>query len=171
MRAGQPKRSTCRIETTRSSQVTDTEPPHRTPAREPNRPAQNVMVAFEPEAQCGSRDSMVAVRHGHDGRPHWDRGRRRSRRLEPRRVRHLVGFWCPEHGDVELPEGWEYLAAGDNFVTRRVKGQRGVLDAVATSRPPPSPSPQARCSCPKPDDQRCTSRSRHHCRAARRSAS
>ena len=31
------------------------------------------------------------------------------------------GLWCPEHGDVELPKGWEYLAAGDNFVTRRVK--------------------------------------------------
>ena len=31
------------------------------------------------------------------------------------------GLWCPEHGDVELPEGWEFLAAGDNFVTRRVK--------------------------------------------------
>ena len=32
-----------------------------------------------------------------------------------------LGLWCPEHGDVELPEGWEFLAAGDNFVTRRVK--------------------------------------------------
>jgi hypothetical protein len=31
------------------------------------------------------------------------------------------GLWCPDHGDVELPEGWEFLAAGDNFVTRRVK--------------------------------------------------
>jgi hypothetical protein len=31
------------------------------------------------------------------------------------------GLWCPEHGDLELPEGWEFLAAGDNFVTRRVK--------------------------------------------------
>jgi hypothetical protein len=30
------------------------------------------------------------------------------------------GLWCPEHGDLELPEGWELLAAGDNFVTRRV---------------------------------------------------
>jgi hypothetical protein len=35
------------------------------------------------------------------------------------------GLWCHEHGDLELPEGWEFLAAGDNFVTRRVKA-RGV---------------------------------------------
>jgi hypothetical protein len=32
-----------------------------------------------------------------------------------------LGLWCPEHGDVELPDGWEYLAPGDTFVTRRVK--------------------------------------------------
>jgi hypothetical protein len=32
------------------------------------------------------------------------------------------GLWCPEHGDLDLPEGWEFLASGDNFVTRRVKG-------------------------------------------------
>jgi len=31
------------------------------------------------------------------------------------------GLWCPEHGDLELPQGWEFLAAGDNFVTRRMK--------------------------------------------------
>ena len=50
------------------------------------------------------------------------------------------GLWCPEHGDVELPNGWEFVAAGDNFVTRRVKVGGGLLDAVATSRPPPCPS-------------------------------
>jgi hypothetical protein len=31
------------------------------------------------------------------------------------------GLWCPQHGDLELPEGWEFLAAGDTFITRRVK--------------------------------------------------
>jgi hypothetical protein len=32
-----------------------------------------------------------------------------------------LGLWCPEHGVLELPEGWEFLASGDNFVTRQVK--------------------------------------------------
>ena len=45
------------------------------------------------------------------------------------------GLWCPEHGDVELPDGWEFVAADDNFVTRRVKaagsiGRCGDLAAV-----------------------------------------
>lgn len=31
------------------------------------------------------------------------------------------GTWNPEHGDVEIPEGWEFLPSGDAFVTRRVK--------------------------------------------------
>ncbi len=31
------------------------------------------------------------------------------------------GPWNPDHGEVEIPEGWEFLAAGDAFVTRRVK--------------------------------------------------
>ena len=31
------------------------------------------------------------------------------------------GPWNPDHGDVEIPDGWEFLAAGDAFVTRRVK--------------------------------------------------
>ena len=31
------------------------------------------------------------------------------------------GLWTPEHGAVELPEGWEFLPTGDAFVTRRVK--------------------------------------------------
>jgi Uncharacterized conserved protein (DUF2293) len=31
------------------------------------------------------------------------------------------GLWNPEHGSVELPDGWEFLPAGDAFVTRRVK--------------------------------------------------
>ncbi len=32
-----------------------------------------------------------------------------------------AGLWNPDHGDVDLPEGWEFLAAGDAFVTRTVK--------------------------------------------------
>lgn len=35
------------------------------------------------------------------------------------------GLWCPPHGDLELPAGWEFLAAGDAFITRRVQ-QAGV---------------------------------------------
>lgn len=31
------------------------------------------------------------------------------------------GLWNPEHGDVELPAGWEHLPTGDAFVTRTVK--------------------------------------------------
>ena len=31
------------------------------------------------------------------------------------------GLWNPEHGSVELPDGWEFLPAGDTFVTRKVK--------------------------------------------------
>jgi hypothetical protein len=31
------------------------------------------------------------------------------------------GLWNPEHGSLELPDGWEFLPAGDTFVTRRVK--------------------------------------------------
>jgi hypothetical protein len=31
------------------------------------------------------------------------------------------GYWNPDHGDVEVPPGWEFLASGDAFVTRRVK--------------------------------------------------
>ena len=31
------------------------------------------------------------------------------------------GLWNPDHGSVELPEGWEFLPAGDAFVTRQVK--------------------------------------------------
>jgi hypothetical protein len=31
------------------------------------------------------------------------------------------GLWNPEHGDLELPAGWEFLATGDTFVTRQVK--------------------------------------------------
>ena len=31
------------------------------------------------------------------------------------------GLWNPEHGSLELPAGWEFLPAGDAFVTRRVK--------------------------------------------------
>lgn len=31
------------------------------------------------------------------------------------------GPWNPEHGEVDVPEGWEFLPSGDAFVTRRVK--------------------------------------------------
>ena len=31
------------------------------------------------------------------------------------------GQWNPEHGDIEIPAGWEYLPSGDAFVTRTVK--------------------------------------------------
>jgi hypothetical protein len=31
------------------------------------------------------------------------------------------GPWNPEHGDLEIPEDWEFLPAGDAFVTRQVK--------------------------------------------------
>jgi hypothetical protein len=31
------------------------------------------------------------------------------------------GLWNPDHGDLELPADWEFLAAGDTFVTRQVK--------------------------------------------------
>ena len=31
------------------------------------------------------------------------------------------GPWNPDHGEIEIPDGWEFLAAGDAFVTRRVK--------------------------------------------------
>jgi len=31
------------------------------------------------------------------------------------------GPWNPDHGEIEIPEDWEFLASGDAFVTRRVK--------------------------------------------------
>jgi hypothetical protein len=31
------------------------------------------------------------------------------------------GLWNPEHGDVDVPDGWDFLPAGDHFVTRQVK--------------------------------------------------
>ena len=31
------------------------------------------------------------------------------------------GLWSPEHASVELPDDWEFLPAGDTFVTRKVK--------------------------------------------------
>lgn len=30
-------------------------------------------------------------------------------------------WWNPEHGDVEIPDDWEYLPTGDAFLTRTVK--------------------------------------------------
>lgn len=32
-----------------------------------------------------------------------------------------TGLWTPDHGDVTLPEGWEFLPSGDAFITRAVK--------------------------------------------------
>ena len=31
------------------------------------------------------------------------------------------GPWNPDHGELEIPGGWEFLPSGDAFVTRRVK--------------------------------------------------
>ena len=31
------------------------------------------------------------------------------------------GPWNPDHGEVEIPDDWEFLPSGDAFVTRRVK--------------------------------------------------
>lgn len=33
------------------------------------------------------------------------------------------GPWNPEHGDLEIPEAWDFLPSGDAFVTRRVKAK------------------------------------------------
>jgi hypothetical protein len=30
------------------------------------------------------------------------------------------GPWNPEHGDIEIPDGWDFLPSGDTFVTRQV---------------------------------------------------
>ncbi len=42
------------------------------------------------------------------------------------------GPWNPDHGDIEIPESWDFLPSGDAFVTRRVQGD--VLGGVATTR-------------------------------------
>lgn len=31
------------------------------------------------------------------------------------------GWWCPSYGDLESPQGWEFLPRGDAFETRQVK--------------------------------------------------
>ena len=31
------------------------------------------------------------------------------------------GPWNPEHGDIEIPAGWDFLPSGDAFLTRTVK--------------------------------------------------
>jgi hypothetical protein len=31
------------------------------------------------------------------------------------------GQWSPEHGDIEIPAGWDFLPSGDAFLTRSVK--------------------------------------------------
>jgi hypothetical protein len=32
-----------------------------------------------------------------------------------------AGPWNPDHGDLEIPDGWEFLPTGDAFLTRTVK--------------------------------------------------
>lgn len=32
-----------------------------------------------------------------------------------------AGLWNPDHGEIEIPEGWELLPSGDALLTRRVK--------------------------------------------------
>jgi hypothetical protein len=32
-----------------------------------------------------------------------------------------TGWWNPDHGDIDIPPGWELLPRGDTFLTRRVK--------------------------------------------------
>ncbi len=34
------------------------------------------------------------------------------------------GPWNPEHGEIEIPDDWEFLPSGDAFVTRRVKAAK-----------------------------------------------
>src|SRR5258708_1006440 len=46
-----------------------------------------------------------------------------------------LGWWTPEHGELEIPEDWDFLIPGDAFVTRTVKGPasigwRGCLGAA-----------------------------------------
>lgn len=33
------------------------------------------------------------------------------------------GPWNPEHGEIDIPDDWEFLPSGDAFVTRRVKAR------------------------------------------------
>jgi hypothetical protein len=46
---------------------------------------------------------------------------------EPLSTQHLDvyatknGPWNPEHGDIEIPAGWDFLPSGDAFLTRTVK--------------------------------------------------
>jgi len=32
-----------------------------------------------------------------------------------------AGWWNPDHGELDIPDGWEFLPRGDAFLTRRVK--------------------------------------------------
>ena len=41
------------------------------------------------------------------------------------------GPWNPEHGDLEIPEDWEFLPAGDAFVTRQVKAAGAWAELAA----------------------------------------
>jgi hypothetical protein len=44
------------------------------------------------------------------------------------------GLWNPEHGELELPAGWEFLPSGDTFVTKQVKAAGVRLDTGVADR-------------------------------------
>jgi hypothetical protein len=66
------------------------------------------------------------------------------------------GLWHPELGDLDQPDGWDVLPAGDAFVTRQVKaaGDYWVLFRPEGSR---AASPPVGSGCPDRSDHRSTS--------------
>ncbi|MDP2950433.1 MAG: DUF2293 domain-containing protein [Chloroflexota bacterium] len=42
-------------------------------------------------------------------------------RVYPSRTADDGGWWCAAYGDLKAPQGWEFLPAGDAFVTQQVK--------------------------------------------------
>ena len=50
-----------------------------------------------------------------------------AEQFEPLSTQHLDvhatknGPWNPQHGDIEIPTGWDFLPSGDAFLTRTVK--------------------------------------------------
>jgi len=32
-------------------------------------------------------------------------------------------WWCRQYGNIEIPQGWEFLSTGDAFITRQVKSK------------------------------------------------
>jgi hypothetical protein len=45
------------------------------------------------------------------------------------------GPWNPEHGVIEIPEDWEFLAAGEALRHPPGEGCRCVLDLLGASQP------------------------------------